>query len=466
MNTAKRVLIVALVSVGGLVLVAVAAVAAVYITGSVIASDSATVQHDRLASVRADVAAQPGGVFEGWRENPIEDRVSWDRVQSIATHNSYAVAPNGIQNLVLDLVRPGESAALAYSHDPLWHQLEQGVRSLEFDLRVHSDGALRMTHVPVLANGSHSPDFRLALEELELWSSSHPGHLPLTVLIEFKSDYSFLDPSLAEWSVENLALVDEAVADAFGERLLTPAEIGVEPWPFVRELRDRVMVIMHPNESVESAYASVPAAGRTMFAAADGGNAAVPIAEGGPRFVVHNDPDAATIRQLVDAGLIVRTRADADLVTSPVALTAALASGAQLVSTDFASPTRQAGTGYSARFDDGTLARIDPERAPTAGELRHVDALDWVDAATTRELAGSVLMATIIGTNTDQLRSLMVESGLGGFILMGGNVPGSESALRDVTAALTVDPELPPLIAIDEEGGVVKRIPWDPYPGA
>src|SRR5690606_19562461 len=38
--------------------------------------------------------------------------------------------------------------------------------------------------------------------------------------------------------------------------------------------------------------------------------------------------------------------------------------------------------------------------------------------------------------------------------------------LTKLTQALTIDSALPPLISIDEEGGLVKRLPWDSFPGA
>lgn len=466
-STRKRVLLVSLIVVGSVVLVAAALFATVLINAVVVANDSLAKQEERIASLGERLAELPDGVFADWRETPIDDRVTWDRVQSIATHNSYVTAPNLVQNTVLDLVRPGEAAPLAYSHDPLWEQLEQGVRSIELDLRVHSDGSLRLTHVPLLANGSTAPDFVLALDELALWSSSHPGHLPITVLIEFKSDFAYLDPSLVAWSSDTLSQVDTAIIDGLGDRVLRPAELDGDTWPLVRDIRDRVLLIMHPDSHIERAYSSLPTADRVMFVARAGEKVdAAMVAAGGPVFVVHNDPTPASIAPLVEAGAIVRTRADADLHTDPAALARALESGAQVISTDFPAPIVQPGTGYSAGFPDAVLSRIDPARMPTAAELRRVDALAWVDAASTRELAGSVIMATIVGTNTDQLRQLMVESGLGGFILMAGNVPGTADELSRVTEALTIDPALPPLIAIDEEGGVVKRIPWDPYPGA
>lgn len=84
-----------------------------------------------------------------------------------------------------------------------------------------------------------------------------------------------------------------------------------------------------------------------------------------------------------------------------------------------------------------------------------------VSEMTTTERAASVVMGHIPTTDTTALSAYMSDSGLGGFILMGGNIPASEAELRGVTAALTVDPALPPLIAIDQEGGYVSRLPWD-----
>src|SRR5690606_2758889 len=141
---------------------------AVFVNASAVASSALDDQAQRLTALKDRVAALNGGVFAEWTETPIDDRVGWDRVQSIATHNSYALAPNALQSLVLGVIEPGESERLAYNHPPLWDQLELGVRSLELDVRVHSDGALRNTHVPLIANASNAPDFALGLEEIAL----------------------------------------------------------------------------------------------------------------------------------------------------------------------------------------------------------------------------------------------------------------------------------------------------------
>jgi hypothetical protein len=68
----------------------------------------------------------------------------------------------------------------------------------------------------------------------------------------------------------------------------------------------------------------------------------------------------------VRRGFLVRTRADADTVESRANDTrrrdAALASGAQYVSTDYMQPDMRFG-GYAARMPEGTVAACNPVRA-------------------------------------------------------------------------------------------------------
>jgi beta-N-acetylhexosaminidase len=96
----------------------------------------------------------------------------------------------------------------------------------------------------------------------------------------------------------------------------------------------------------------------------------------------------------------------------------------------------------------------------------HAAAVAAVAAMSLDQKARAVVMGHIPTTNRADLAAYMADNGLGGFILMGANIPGGESALRRITAALTVDPALPPLIAVDEEGGDVTRLPWDDFAGS
>ncbi|MGV8912892.1 MAG: glycoside hydrolase family 3 N-terminal domain-containing protein [Rhodoglobus sp.] len=57
-------------------------------------------------------------------------------------------------------------------------------------------------------------------------------------------------------------------------------------------------------------------------------------------------------------------------------------------------------------------------------------------------------------------------SGVGGFILMGDNIPASLAELSAETAALSGEAGLPVLVATDQEGGIIRRVPGDNSPSA
>ena len=98
--------------------------------------------------------------------------------------------------------------------------------------------------------------------------------------------------------------------------------------------------------------------------------------------------------------------------------------------------------------------------AETAGPDERAEML--VGRMTTAQQAASIVMGHIPTTDAAALSAYMAQ-GLGGFILMGANIPATDGELTALTASLTVDPELPPLIAIDQEGGIVSRLPADEY---
>lgn len=102
---------------------------------------------------------------------------------------------------------------------------------------------------------------------------------------------------------------------------------------------------------------------------------------------------------------------------------------------------------------------------PARGQTLDVDAL--VAAMAPRERAARMFMVPISGTvlSTDddaRLRDLRP----GGVILVGGNFGPPEEARALVAAIHATNPELPPLVALDQEGGIVSRIADDPAPDA
>jgi beta-N-acetylhexosaminidase len=136
----------------------------------------------------------------------------------------------------------------------------------------------------------------------------------------------------------------------------------------------------------------------------------------------------------------------------------AMAAGAVLAGcTAAAAPPASAGGG-APEF----AIRYEPPAEPDYGAI----AREYVAGLSTRERAAAIVMGSIPSTDPATLHEDMARTGIGGFILMGANVPGDPQRLRDVTAALAVDPGFPPLVAIDEEGGDVARLPWDDLPSA
>jgi beta-N-acetylhexosaminidase len=129
-------------------------------------------------------------------------------------------------------------------------------------------------------------------------------------------------------------------------------------------------------------------------------------------------------------------------------------------------PTESPGDGGGSGTSSEAPTAAPAPDAPSPAEARHRQAADLVAAASTRENVASVLMATAPGTDPEALGAFVTDHGLGGFILMGGNVPGTPEELSVITAGFSPDPAYPALVAIDEEGGMVSRLPWDDFPGA
>jgi hypothetical protein len=313
-------------------------------------------------------------------DRSLSDELPFDSLRMIATHNSYRKRADPLRLFFIELAQRGEAAKLDYAHPPLWNQLESGVRSFELDLRLRK-GRIECAHVPLVDDRSTEPDFSLALRELALWSDRRPGHVPIVLLLELKDDYRFLDSDLEAWTAAGLEGLDAVIRNELGTRLFTSEELrgdSVSPaaavagrgWPLLGSLRNRILVVLHENAIYRTAYlsraaASVATGGRAMFTSLSGDDAeALGVAgskveattgQADVVFVIDNESadEIDRIRALTSAHYVVRTRADADGTADPAVLAAALASGAQIISTDHP-PAYPAADGYTAAFPGGT----------------------------------------------------------------------------------------------------------------
>jgi beta-N-acetylhexosaminidase len=108
----------------------------------------------------------------------------------------------------------------------------------------------------------------------------------------------------------------------------------------------------------------------------------------------------------------------------------------------------------------------DTPKAPAPAVVKpYVD--EVFDKMTLKEKVASLFIFHASGTNPSTLKAFMDQYKAGGFILMGDNIPSSDMGLKEITSALKgVDSRLPRLVAVDEEGGSVKRLPGDNFPSA
>jgi hypothetical protein len=347
---------------------------------------------------------------------PRDDLLRLNHVQVLGSHNSYHIqaAPplfDAIAEFSLALAQ-----SLEYTHLPLSVQFDtQGIRQIELDVFADPDGGLfaspagleiitgdptlripeleapgfKVLHVQDIDYDTTCDTFIECLQQVRQWSEANPLHAPLTILVEAKDDvlpelgFGFVIP-VAIGPAE-LDALDHEIRSVFPPgQLITPDDvrgtretlreaIEQDGWPTLADSRGKVMFCLD-NEGEERSFyldGHPSLRGRAMFT-----SARPPAAEAA--FVKLNDPldDFDLIQELVAQGFVVRTRADGDTLQARSGDTtqrdAALASGAQFVSTDYPVPNPAFGTGYMVAIPGGTPAACNPISAPegcVAGDI-------------------------------------------------------------------------------------------------
>lgn len=272
----------------------------------------------------------------------LTDDIKLNEIQMLASHNSYKKRGVPLGKLFIGLGDSFEEAnALKYGYQDLTSQFALGIRSMEFDLRLRKTSFM-LTHVPLVDNSSIAPDFSQALEEMKLYSSHNPNHLPIIILMEIKDDWMILDHALQVMDTTDLENLDALIRLKLGNTLFTPSQmtsedktlketIETEGWPTVSSLLGKIIFVLHPG-SFTDRYASLDSSNQSqaMFI----GLYHTMLDRAYTSFVVHNEPEVETIQNMVSAGFIVRTRLDDRLVFDEDRYQRALQSGAQILTTD------------------------------------------------------------------------------------------------------------------------------------
>jgi len=323
----------------------------------------------------------------------------------VGTHNSYKQAVPEAVLALIRAARPEDADAMDYRHRPLSEQLDAGARQLEIDVyrdpaggRFLSPAAFRAAGVsldPARRAALAEPGFKvLHMQDIDVlsgcvtlrdclgtvrrWSLDHPDHAPILLLFNTKAEPS-------AWPGGTAALpFDAAAFDALDAeiRAVFPPDALITPdlvqgryatlrdavthgaWPTLGKARGKVLFALDEGLETVAVYRGQRKSleGRVFFINTDEASPAA-------AYLTLNDPlaEGERIRRAVAAGFIVRTRADSG-TQEPRAgdlrrREAALASGAQFVSTDYLWPDTRLNATYQVRLPSGAAAVCNPLRA-------------------------------------------------------------------------------------------------------
>ena len=347
---------------------------------------------------------------QGQDEAALDRAVRMNQIQVIGTHNSYhsGLAPSELAQLRSE--QPRMAQALDYSHPPLAQQLSAGIRQIELDVFADPEGG-RFVHPQIVnrvaAAGlppgptydpSHEmkkPGFKVmhlqdvdqrsscltfidCLGVVHAWSMANPGHLPLFILVEYKNarikdaDHATTMDTATPASFD--ALEKEILHIFTSAEMVTPDQVRGrhatlpeairDGWPTLAAARGKVVFLLDNRDLVGVLKQGHPALhGRILFS-----NEAPGTPEAA--FTEVNNGSQEEIAALVRQGYLVRTRADNDTMQARANNTLrreiALASGAQIISTDYPLSEPARWTGYSVSFPQGRMARCNTVTAAPA----------------------------------------------------------------------------------------------------
>lgn len=329
------------------------------------------------------------------------DQLPMNALQAIGTHNSYkmAIAPN--EMAVIRAANPREADGIDYSHPPLTEQLDAGARQLEIDIVYDPDvgayanplgyrmaGAkavpydfaplkqpgFKVIHEPSVDYRVTCPLFTGCLKEVRAWSKAHPDHVPILILMNLKEGGISMPGAIKApvFDAKAMDQIDTEIRSVFPEaELITPDKVqgqhatlreavAAGAWPKLGAARGKVMFALDCPPDQVSRYRGDRKVleGRVAFVNVDVNSPAA-------GYITLNEPkeQTAQIAAAVKAGIIVRTRADADTrearTNDTTRQVAAFASGAQYVSTDYMRPDTRFGP-YTAKLPGGGKARLSP----------------------------------------------------------------------------------------------------------
>ena len=332
-----------------------------------------------------------------------------NEIQVIGTHNSYhaGIAPSEAKLFAQS--NPQVYQSLDYRHRPLDQQFTSGVRQIELDIFADTQGGLyahpkgpdavaaanlpkdedfdpeglmkkpgfKVLHLQDFDYRSTCQQLIACLQVVRAWSRANPQHLPIFILLETKqsdlpAQYHATTPE--KFTPATFDALDAEIRSVFApNEMITPDQVRARhatleeavlhhDWPTLNAARGKVIFLMDQRPVGPMYLQGHPSLrNRVIFTNAEPGQADC-------AFTEENDGTQETIAALVRKGYLVRTRTDADTKQGRSNDTSrrdiALASGAQLLSTDYPASEPSQWTGYSVSLPGNAVARCNPVAAP------------------------------------------------------------------------------------------------------
>jgi hypothetical protein len=335
-----------------------------------------------------------------------------NQIQVIGSHNSYK---QEIEDplMSITLSRDSNTIGLDYRHIPIKEQLDLGLRGLEIDI-LHDPhggkfskplgltllaengvnaipydtlgelkkGGLKVLHVPDIDFRSHCLTFVNCLQEVREWSQRNPDHLPIIITINPKNS-GIGEPGAAKvlpFTSPALDSVDREILSVFStSELITPdlvqekfaslqEAVTTAGWPPLESSKGKILFVFDADPLLTSEYIKRGLKGKPMFP-----NVGKDHPHAG--FFIMNDPkdQQQEIQRLVKSGFMVRTRADADTKEARMGdlsrLESAIASGAQLISTDYYLAKLSPSGKFQVTLQNGRYESCNPLIAPVQCKL-------------------------------------------------------------------------------------------------
>jgi hypothetical protein len=373
----------------------------------------------------------------------VDDDVHLNEIQVVGSHNSYKKMVSDKEEALRRQFIDGAADLMQYQHEPLGTQFQsRKVRQVEIDVYLDSAGGryanpllrsaagvgpydpvmnqpgIKVLHIQDVDYASTCLTFVDCLTQMKTWSDANPSHVPIAVLVELKDDpldfpgFTFTTPE--KFTAGNIGTVDDEIRSVMdASDLITPDDVRgshatlqeavtTDGWPTLGASRGKFLFLMDNGGGYRSNYLSghPNLEDRVLFTNADPGD---PDAA----FIKRNDPMDASIPGLVEQGYVVRTRADGDTKEARDNNTgprdAALASGAQWVSTDYEGPGLAVGftTPYYVEIPGGTVARCNPVNGPPSCDSAQLDTIYTPLAPPATSTTTSTTTTTVVATDPE-----------------------------------------------------------------